>query len=172
LENVWRAVRGHIGRQWQLRRLQRAMPGRTGFGQQVIVSNSVSGSHTLLQDRGTHTVPDYKSCGTPIIPGHRCTFTCWYQSDVPVTLLFYDNSSATHTVTKWTESPANPPSPTWASISATETVPANFNTVFFGPHISKVCATGCMNGNNTATLIVDDCSAVDDTTGSTVVNTP
>ncbi len=136
--------------------------GRTGSGWQLAMSDYTGGSRAIIQDRGTTAIPDYKSCGTPVTPGHSYTFTCWYQSDVPVSLIFYENDNVNHASKKWMTSPTSPASPgAWASISHTAKVPSDFNTVFFGPFITGVCASGCLNGDNTATVIVDDCSAAD-----------
>jgi peptidoglycan/xylan/chitin deacetylase (PgdA/CDA1 family) len=136
--------------------------GRSGFGWQLVMSNFVDGSRAIIQDRGTLPIPDYRSCGTQVTPGHSYTFTCWYQSDVPTSLIFYENDNKGHARKKWLTSPKSPASPgTWASISYTATAASEFTTVFFGPFINEVCGTGCLNGDNTATVIVDDCSATD-----------
>ncbi len=136
--------------------------GRTGLAQQVVISGV--GSSTLIQDRGTQAIPDYKSCGTPVIPGHRYTLTCWYQSDVPVGLMVYENDSISHATNQWMRSTAFPASPgVWSQIATDAVIPADggFNAIYFGAYAAKVCTSNCLNGVNTATLIVDDCSAFD-----------
>lgn len=136
--------------------------GRSGSAQQVVVSGYTSGTATLMQDRGTSGGPDYRSCGTPVTPGHTYTFRCWYRSDVRVAFTLYRNDTS-HSVTAWQQSPTAVPSPSaWALHSFTATVPEGFSTVFFGPQLSSVCESGCLAGPGTATLIVDDCSAEDD----------
>ena len=62
---------------------------------------------------------------------------------------------------------ASPASPSdWAQKTFGIMIPdgiVKYNTLFYGPYVTSVCSSGCLNGDNTATLVVDDCSAVDDT---------
>lgn len=136
--------------------------GRTGYAQQVVMSAFTSGSRILLQSRGSTHNPDYKSYGTPVVPGHTYTFSCWYRSDVRVAFSFYKNEDVTHLATGWMTSPTSPPNPSgWALKTFDVIIPEHFNTVFFGPYISSVCSFDCLNGDGTATLLVDDCNVVD-----------
>jgi peptidoglycan/xylan/chitin deacetylase (PgdA/CDA1 family) len=139
------------------------VPGRSGYGQQVTVREYKDGSKSLIQDKGSSTLPDYRSCSTPVTPGRTYTFQCWYKSDVPVSLTFYRNSSVDHVAVPWVMSPGSPPSPgSWAPKTYAVTIPAGFTSVSFGPYISNVCTGDCMNGSSTATLIVDDCSVTEE----------
>jgi peptidoglycan/xylan/chitin deacetylase (PgdA/CDA1 family) len=143
------------------------VPGRTGFAQQVLVTQYASGTNTFLLSRGLTQTPDYKSCGIPIVPGRHYQLSCWYRSDVPVAFSLYKNDDLDDMVSPWMTTDASPASPsTWAKKTFAVTIPdgiVKYNTLFFGPHISGVCPSGCLNGDGTATLLVDDCSAVDDT---------
>ena len=133
--------------------------GRSGSAQRLVMSAYTSGSRSLLQFRGSTHNPDYRSCGTPVVPGHTYAFSCWYQSDVRVAFVFYRNDDLTHLSTTWM---AGPPSPSgWALKTFAVTIPDTFNTVFFGPYVSSVCSSNCLNGDGTATLLVDDCDVVD-----------
>jgi hypothetical protein len=62
---------------------------------------------------------------------------------------------------------ADPASPSqWALKTFGVSIPdgdVKPNTLFFGPYVKSVCSSGCLNGANTATVIIDDCSAIDDT---------
>jgi peptidoglycan/xylan/chitin deacetylase (PgdA/CDA1 family) len=143
------------------------VPGRTGYGQQVVMTNYTGGSNTLLLARGTSLAPDFKSCGIPIKPGRHYQLSCWFRSDVPVSFVLYKNDDLDDMVSPWMTSNASPPSPqVWVKKTFGITIPdgiVKYNTLFFGPHISTVCSSGCLNGDGTATMLVDDCSAVDDT---------
>jgi hypothetical protein len=146
------------------------VPGRTGYGQQLTVSQYTSGSNTLLLSRGLTQTPDYKSCGIPIKPGRHYRLSCWYRSDVPVAFTLYKNDDLDDTVSQWMTTEASPASPTaWVQRTFGITIPdgiVKYNTLFYGPHVSGICPSGCLQGDGTATLLVDDCSAVDDTGAS------
>ena len=141
--------------------------GRTGYGQQLMVTNYLSGTNTLLLARGTSLAPDYKSCGIPITPGRHYELSCWYRSDVPVAFTLYKNDDLDDMVSPWMTTDASPASPqAWAKRTFEITIPdgiVKYNTLFFGPQVSTICPSGCLNGDGTATVLVDDCSAVDDT---------
>ena len=143
------------------------VPGRTGYGQQLLVSQYASGTNTLLLSRGLTQTPDYKSCGIPIKPGRHYQLSCWYRSDVPVAFTLYKNDDLDDTVSQWMTTEASPASPAaWAKRTFGLTVPdgiVKYNTLFYGPHVSSVCPSGCLNGEGTATVLMDDCSAIDDT---------
>jgi peptidoglycan/xylan/chitin deacetylase (PgdA/CDA1 family) len=143
------------------------VPGRTGYGQQLVVTQYASGSNTLLLARGTSLGPDYKSCGIPIKPGRHYELSCWYRSDVPVAFTLYKNDDVDDMVSPWMTTDASPASPqVWAQRTFGITIPdgiVKYNTLFYGPHVSSICPSGCLHGDGTATLLVDDCSAVDDT---------
>ena len=143
------------------------VPGRTGLGQQLLVTQYASGTNTLLLSRGLTQTPDYKSCGIPIKPGRHYQLSCWYRSDVPVAFTLYKNDDLDDMVSPWMTTDASPASPqAWAKKTFGISIPdgiVKYNTLFYGPHISSICPSGCLNGDGTATLRVDDCSAVDDT---------
>jgi peptidoglycan/xylan/chitin deacetylase (PgdA/CDA1 family) len=143
------------------------VPGRTGYGQQLLVTQYTSGTNTLLLSRGLTQTPDYKSCGIPIKPGRHYQLSCWYQSDVPVAFTLYKNDDLDDMVSPWMTTDASPASPgAWAKKTFGIAIPdgiVKYNTLFYGPHVSGVCASGCLNGSGTATVLVDDCTAVDDT---------
>lgn len=146
------------------------VPGRTGYGQQLLVSQYASGSNTLLLSRGLSQTPDYKSCGIPIKPGRHYQLGCWYRSDVPVAFSLYKNDDLDDTVSQWMTTDASPASPTaWARRTFGIAIPdgvVKYNTLFFGVHVSSICTSGCLHENGTATVLVDDCDAVDDTGSS------
>jgi peptidoglycan/xylan/chitin deacetylase (PgdA/CDA1 family) len=139
------------------------VPGRSGYAQQAVLSEYKDGSRALIQDRGLTTLPDFRSCSTPVTPGRRYTFQCWYRSDVRVSLAFYRNSDVDHASVAWLTSTARLPSPdAWALTSHTVAIPSGFTSVSFGPVVSSVCSDGCLNGTNTGTVVVDDCSATEE----------
>ncbi len=144
--------------------------GKTGYGQQLLVTQYTSGTNTLLLSRGLTQTPDYKSCGIPVKPGRHYQLSCWYRSDVPVAFTLYKNDDLDDMVSPWMTTDASPASPgAWAQKTFGITVPdgiVKYNTLFYGPHVSGVCASGCLNGSGTATLLVDDCTAIDDTDAS------
>lgn len=143
------------------------VPGRTGYGQQLLMTDYTSGSSSLLLARGTSLGPDYKSCGIPIEPGRHYRLSCWYRSDVPVAFTLYKNDDFDDMVSPWMTTDASPASPqAWAQRVFGITIPdgvVKYNTLFFGPYVTGICPSGCLNGDGTATVLVDDCSAVDDT---------
>ena len=144
-------------------------PGRSGYGQQLVVTDFQDGSNSLLLSHGSTSSPDYKSCGMSIKPGRHYQLRCWFRSDVPVAFMLYKNDDYNDVVTPWMTTEASPASPsTWVQKSFGVTIPdgiVKYNTLFYGPYVTSLCSSGCLNGDNTATLLVDDCSAVDDTTG-------
>lgn len=146
------------------------VPGRTGYGQQLLVTQYASGTNSLLLSRGLTQTPDYKSCGIPVKPGRHYQLSCWYRSDVPVAFTLYKNDDLDDMVSPWMTTDASPASPTaWAKKTFEIPIPdgiVKYNTLFFGPHVSSICPSGCLNGNGTATVLVDDCSAVEDTSVS------
>jgi peptidoglycan/xylan/chitin deacetylase (PgdA/CDA1 family) len=141
--------------------------GRTGYGQQLVVSDYLNGSNSLLLSHGSTASPDYKSCGIPVSPGRHYELSCWFKSDVPVAFTLYKNDDYNDVVSPWMTTDASPASPSdWVQKTFGVTIPdgiVKYNTLFYGPYVTSVCPSGCLNGDNTATVVVDDCSAVDDT---------
>ena len=141
--------------------------GRTGYGQQLVVTNYLNGSNSIVLSHGSSSYPDYKSCGIPVSPGRHYQLNCWFRSDVPVAFTLYKNDDYNDVVSPWMTTEASPASPSdWAQKTFGIMIPdgiVKYNTLFYGPYVTSVCSSGCLNGDNTATLVVDDCSAVDDT---------
>jgi peptidoglycan/xylan/chitin deacetylase (PgdA/CDA1 family) len=134
-----------------------------GYAQQVVMSAWNSGAAWVLRQNDSSS--DYRSCTTQVTPGRSYTLSCSYKSDVPVRLHLYHRDATTGawlTLSTTATSPAAPTSP--STISYTLTAPGSGfvdRTLSFGLEITSVCATGCLNGNSTGTMIVDDCTVVD-----------
>lgn len=134
-----------------------------GYAQQVVMSSWVSGGAWVLRQNDSSS--DYRSCTTQVTPGHSYTMSCSYRSDVPVRLHFYHRDATTGAWLTLSTTATSAASPVAVSkVSSTLTAPGSAfvdRTLSFGVEITTVCSSGCLNGNNTGTLIVDDCNVVD-----------
>jgi peptidoglycan/xylan/chitin deacetylase (PgdA/CDA1 family) len=134
-----------------------------GYAQQVVLSGWASGGmQALLQD---YSDRDYRSATTQVTPGRSYTLSCSYRSDVPVRFhVWHRNSTIGSWVTLLTTStfPASPSSVAQASYTLTAPGSGYIDrTLDFGLEIASVCSSGCLNGNSTGTMIVDDCNVTD-----------
>jgi peptidoglycan/xylan/chitin deacetylase (PgdA/CDA1 family) len=144
------------------------VPGRTGNARQVVMSNYTSGSRRLMQDYSASSANagaalDFRSCTTPTTVGHSYTLSCWVRADHTVRIQTYHRDPVTSSWVALTSGSSTATSQTdWTQVSYTLTIAAGeIGTLAFGASIDGVCTSNCMNGNNTGTMIVDDCSAID-----------
>jgi peptidoglycan/xylan/chitin deacetylase (PgdA/CDA1 family) len=132
----------------------------SGFAQQATVTSWSSGPVRLTED-----VAQYRACNMPTTPGRNYRITCWYKSDVPVRFdaRYAKASDASLVTTPFAQSATFAASPAaWAQASWTAAAPADASTVAFGLGVfDGVCSSGCIGANGTATLQIDDCSAVE-----------
>jgi Polysaccharide deacetylase len=136
--------------------------GGTGFAHQVVASSWTTGPVIYRLDTGAGAV---SACGIPAAVGRTYAVTCWYRSDVPVRMVAERFQDSNKLWAAWTQSASTfPASPSdWAQATwTTPALPSGNYAISAGLGIvDGVCTTGCLGADNTATLIVDDCSAIE-----------